>query len=407
MCGNTKKSSPRIAFGESGLENLHIAITTMRLEENLRIAITTIRLERRYLMKPITCMALILLVFLVLPFTYGGCGGGGGSSSTQGDNALEHISPEAAGYSSEELQDARQFAEESGIAAVMALYDGKAFFSWGNIAKNYWCHSIRKPFLSALYGIHFARGNLNLDATLEDLQIDDIPLSLTNAEKQAKVEHLLMSRSGVYHEAAAEAQIMIDTRPPRGSHPPDTFFYYNNWDFNALGTIFEQETGEGVFNAFKKEIADVVGMEDFNVNNCFYQYEWNKSMHPAYSFRMSARDMARFGVLYQRYGKWNGNQIIPEQWIDESTIPYSIMEETGGLGYGYMWAIIPEDSEIGQMIGYPGYYHTGAGGHALVIIPELKLVIVERFDTDHDWEDRGDAGFELGMMIIDARIDMF
>jgi CubicO group peptidase (beta-lactamase class C family) len=59
------------------------------------------------------------------------------------------------------------------------------------------------------------------------------------------------------------------------------------------------------------------------------------------------------------------------------------------------------------MIGYPGYYHTGAGGHALVIIPELKLVIVERFDTDHDWEDRGDAGFELGMMIIDARIDKF
>jgi hypothetical protein len=32
---------------------------------------------------------------------------------------------------------------------------------------------------------------------------------------------------------------------------------------------------------------------------------------------------------------------------------------------------------------------------------------VERFDTDHDWEDRGDAGFELGMMIIDARIDKF
>jgi CubicO group peptidase (beta-lactamase class C family) len=356
-------------------------------------------------MKPIAAKVLMSIFFLFLLFTSGGCSSGGGSSSTQGDNALEYISPEEAGYSSEKLEDARQYAEESGYAAVMALYDGKAFFSWGNIAKNYWCHSIRKPFLSALYGIHVARGNLNLDATLEDLHIDDIPPGLTDTEKQAKLEHLLMSRSGVYHEAAAEPQDMIDTRPERGSHPPDTFFYYNNWDFNTLGTIFEQETGEEIFNAFRKEIADVVGMEDFNVNSCHYQYEWDKSMHPAYLFRMSARDMARFGVLYQRYGNWKGLQIIPEQWIDESTIAYSIADDTSGIGYGYMWAIIPEDSEIGQMIGYPGYYHTGTGGHALVIIPELKLTIVERVDTDHEWEDPGDAGFELGMMIIDARID--
>jgi len=346
---------------------------------------------------------------LIFSFCIGflSCCSGGGSAPDRNVSGngqpLEYILPEAAGYSSEKLEDARQFAEESEIAAVMALYDGKVFFSWGNVTKNYWCHSIRKPFLSALYGIQAVQGNIDLDATLEDLHIDDIPPGLTNAEKQAKVEHLLMSRSGVYHEAAYEAQIMIDTRPPRGSHPPDTYFYYNNWDFNALGTIFEQETGEGIFNAFKKDIADVVGMEDFNVNNCHYQYEWDKSMHPAYRFRMSARDMARLGVLYQRNGSWKGLQIIPEQWIDESTIAYSMIDDTSGIGYGYMWAIIPEDSEIGQMIGYPGYYHTGAGGHALVIIPELKLVIVERYDTDHDWEDPGDAGFEMGMMIIDAR----
>ena len=342
--------------------------------------------------------------FIGFLFCCSGGGSGPGINDSGNGQPLASISPEAAGYSSQKLEAAGQFAEESGIAAAMALYDGKVFFSWGNIAINYWCHSIRKPFLSALYGIHIDRGNLNIDATLEDLQIDDIPPSLTSAEKQATVEHLLMSRSGVYHEAACEAQIMIDTRPPRGSHPPDTFFYYNNWDFNALGTIFEQETGERIFNAFKKEIADVVGMEDFDVDNCDYTYEWDKSMHPAYRFRMSARDMAKFGILYQRNGNWKGSQIISEQWIDESTTAYSDIDDTSGIGYGYMWAIIPEDSEIGQMIGYPGYYHTGAGGHALVIIPELKLIFVERFDTDNGWGDGGDAGLELGMMILDARI---
>jgi CubicO group peptidase (beta-lactamase class C family) len=197
---------------------------------------------------------------------------------------------------------------------------------------------------------------------------------------------------------------MIDERPARGSYAPDTYFYHNNWDVNALGTIFEQETGEDIFNAFKKEIADVVGMVDFGVDNTSYRYEWDKSLHPAYHFMMSARDMAKFGALYQKNGYWKGQQVIATDWIDESTMAYSTMENTNGLGYGYMWKIIPEDSEIGQMIGYPGYYHTGAGGHVLVIIPDLKLVIVERYDTQLDWDVPGAAGFELAMLILDARL---
>jgi hypothetical protein len=320
------------------------------------------------------------------------------------DNTLEWVAPEEAGWSSAELQAAHQFAIQSGCNAAMALYDGKVFFSRGNIHKNYEVDSIRKPFLSALYGIHFARGNINLDATLEDLHIDDITPGLTISEKQARVEHLLMSRSGVYHEAADEDQKMIDERPARGSHAPGSFFYYNNWDVNALGTIFEQETGEEICDAFKKEITDVVGMADFSIDNCFYQYEWDKSMHPAYHFKMSARDMAKFGALYQKNGRWKGLQIIASDWIDDSTMAYSTIDETTGVGYGYMWKIIPEDSEMGQMIGYPGYYYTGAGGDVLVIIPDLKLVIVERYDTDQDWDASGSAGFELTMLILDARL---
>ena len=320
------------------------------------------------------------------------------------DDTLESISPEDAGWSSAELQEADQFAIESGCQAVIALYDGKVFFSRGNIHKNYEVHSIRETFLSALYGIYLARGKLNQYATLADLHIDDITPGLTPAEKQAEVEHLLMSRSSVYHEAAAEDQTMINTRPARGSHAPDTFFYHNNWDVNALGTIFEQETGEEIFNAFKKEIADVVEMVDFSIDNGSYQYEWAKSLHPAYQFRMSARDMAKFGALYQKNGRWKGLQIIASDWIEDSTMAYSTMKNTDGLGYGYMWKIIPDDSEIGQMIGYPGYYHTGAGGHALVIIPDLKLVIVECYDTDQNWDEPGAAGFELAMLILEARL---
>ena len=60
--------------------------------------------------------------------------------------------------------------------------------------------------------------------------------------------------------------------------------------------------GEEIFNAFKEEIADILEMVDFSIDNTSYQYEWDKSSHPAYHFKMSARDMAKFGALYQKNG---------------------------------------------------------------------------------------------------------
>jgi CubicO group peptidase (beta-lactamase class C family) len=145
-------------------------------------------------------------------------------------------------------------------------------------------------------------------------------------------------------------------------------------------------------------------MEDFSIDNCHYQYEPEKSMHPAYKFRMSARDMARFGVICQKNGMWKNSRIIPSEWITESTTAYSVVDSTSGLAYGYMWMVFPEGSSMADMVGYPWYFHTGIGVHVLAIVPELKLVLVERFDTDGDWVDPGDVGIELGMMIINARI---
>ncbi len=332
--------------------------------------------------------------------------GSGRPQSQPAKSGLEVVTPESVGWSSQKLEEAKAFAEEINSAAVMVLYDGKVFISWGDAAKKYPIHSIRKPLLGALYGIYSSRGKINLDATLEELGIDDIPPSLTKEEKTATVSDLLKSRSGVYHEAAAETADMAAGRPQRGSHPHDTFWYYNNWDFNALGTIFEKMTGAKIFEAFKKEIADPIGMEDFSLDDCQYSYEKEKSQHPAYNFRMSARDMARFGLLYMRKGNWNGKQIIPEEWIEKSTQAYSIVSEQMGVGYGYLWNIVQPGSAFSNMIfsGKGGFYHTGVGIHTLAVIPDLKLVYIYRYDTDGDFKDPGQATIQLVSMIMNAKL---
>lgn len=320
----------------------------------------------------------------------------------QGKKNLEKISPEKAGWSSHKLNEAASVADTLGYSAIAILYDGKEMFSWGKVRKNYKCHSIRKAFLSALYGIYVDNGTIDLDLTIKDLGVDDIPPKLTEQEKKATIRHLLQARSGIYHPAAGETSDMEKARPERGSHPPGTFYYYNNWDFNVLGVIFEKLTGEKIFDAFKKDIADPIGMQDFDPSKCFYYWESEKSRHPKYAFRMSARDMARFGALYQKGGVWNGKRIISERWMRESTTPYS---EKDGAGFGYCWAILLEDTFLAKLVGGSGYFFSGLGVHSLVIIPELKYVLVIRMDTEKDFafpDRRGNL--KMYQMITEARI---
>jgi CubicO group peptidase (beta-lactamase class C family) len=302
-------------------------------------------------------------------------------------------------WSEDKLEAAAAYARQIGSAAVLLLHDGQVVFSYGDTRHKYMCHSIRKPFLGALYGIYAGKDFIDIEATLEELNIDDIPPSLTPAEKQATVRDLLLSRSGVYHQAAGEVQSMIDARPQRGSHPPGTFFYYNNWDFNALGTIFEQTTGKRIFEAFDEQIARRIGMVDFSPSDCSYKFERAKSEHPAYFLRMSARDMARFGLLYQNYGIWEGERVVPEKWIRESTTIYPVENPGGYDPYGYLWRISPEETQFGY-----GFYHTGLGVHVLAVMPEQKLVFVHRVDTDRDFDITWPEIRTLMEMIMGARI---
>src|SRR4029434_4997142 len=132
-----------------------------------------------------------------------------------------------------------------------------------------------------------------------------------------RVIDLLQARSGVYLPAAAEAKEMRDARPARASHAPGTFWYYNNWDFNVLGTIFRQATGEDIFKAIDQRIARPIGMQDYRPKDGVYGLEVY-SVHPAYGFRVSARDLARFGLLYLHRGRWRDKQLIPQSWVEAS-----------------------------------------------------------------------------------------
>jgi CubicO group peptidase (beta-lactamase class C family) len=271
-------------------------------------------------------------------------------------------------WSAEKLRAARVYSDTIKTAAVMIVQHGAVVDEWGETARKFNCHSIRKSLLGALYGIEAAAGRIDLKRTLGELGIDDNAPSLTPTEKRATVLDLLKARSGVYHPALYEATWMKALRPLRGSHPPGTFWYYNNWDFNALGTIFERQTETKLFEAFKNLVADPLEMQDYRLEDGEY-FTGPDSVHPAYPFRMTARDLARFGLLFLRQGAWHSRQIVPREWVRESTKSHS--DAGGGEGYGYLWWI-SRDS----------FSARGAGGHYVWVIPSMDLVVVHRVNTD-------------------------
>jgi CubicO group peptidase (beta-lactamase class C family) len=309
-------------------------------------------------------------------------------------------SPESMGWSSAKLAVAQAYAKRIGSAAVMVVDDGVVVAAWGDVTHKYFCHSMRKSLMSALYGIYVAEGRIDLTATLKDLGIDDLT-PLTEAEKTATVKDLLSARSGVYIEAAGEAASMKAMRPARGSHAPGTFWYYNNWDFNALGTIFDQLSGEkNIYTAFDKRIADPIGMQDYDPAEFSYSYE-PYSKHPYYGFRLSARDSARFGLLFLRNGRWGDQQVVPADWVRESTTPHSVIGPQSG--YGYMWWTGEGEGGFPNVDEGPGTYHaSGAYGQEIIVMPSRNLVVVHRVNSDAgDSVDETSIGTLL-WMILDA-----
>jgi len=281
--------------------------------------------------------------------------------------SLQHSFPLAKDWSFEKLSRAMLHAEEAGSTAVIVLHKGRLVLEWGKTTLRIKSHSVRKSLLSALYGVAVKRKLIDLSTTLAETGIDDRPPCLTADEKRANIADLLKARSGIYHPAAAETRSMKARRPSRGAFAPGEHWYYNNWDFNALGTLFERKTNLPMGRAFKEWIADPIGMQDFRPEDVHYQWE-PASIHPYYPFWITARDLARFGQLYLQQGKWKDTQILDADWVRESTTSYS---KTSSGGYGYMWWIHPKGA----------YYASGYMGQFVLVIPDRQVVIVNRVFT--------------------------
>lgn len=316
---------------------------------------------------------------------------------------LQYADVRQAGFDEQALRAVCEQTDSLRSGALMAVFRGHVILACGDVARPFEAHSVRKSLVSGLYGVAVDRREINLDATLAKFAIDELT-PLTEMERSATIRQVIAARSGVYLPAAY-APASQERRPARGSHPPGTHWFYNNWDFNVAGIVYEQATGEDLYQSFERRLAKPLGMEDWDATGGFRVYEPTKSRLPAHTFRISTRDLARFGQLYLQEGRWEERQLLPVDWVKESTLPHT--DDGDGTGYGYMWWTYQNDStftaKYPALGRYTFYRGLGTAEQGLWVIHDADLVVVHRADTDNGRTVGSDDHWKLVESILAAR----
>ena len=286
--------------------------------------------------------------------------------------------PSDLGFSDQELAHLTSFLETQNTQGLHVSVGGKEVFSYGDPSANGYIASVRKSVLAMLYGPYVADGTIDLDKTIGELGLTDVG-GLLDIEKRATIRHIISARSGVYHAASNGGDSAADA-PRRGTKQPGSFYLYNNWDFNAAGAIFEKLTGKDIFQALNDQFAMPLQFEDFDLATHQKSGNPERSKFLAYHMNLSARDLGRLGHFMLSKGRWQGDQIIPADWVDEMVLPHTPHSEMfpasfkdQGMQYGYMWWVLDDAS---LPLAYKGAY-AGRGhfGQYLAVIPALDMVV--------------------------------
>jgi CubicO group peptidase (beta-lactamase class C family) len=150
-------------------------------------------------------------------------------------------------------------------------------------------------------------------------------------------------------------------------HPGEKWAYRNGSVHVMAGIV------ERILRSSLDEIARQRLFEPMQIGR--WTWETDEQGHPLGSHGLSLRpqDMAKFGYLYLRGGRWNDLQLVPESWAEEST-RFQIERTEPGTQYGYLWW-------LSRAAGYAMYAAEGIGGQSIVVIPELDLVVVTTADV--------------------------
>jgi CubicO group peptidase (beta-lactamase class C family) len=242
--------------------------------------------------------------------------------------------------------------------------------------------SMAKSFTSALIGILVKEGKINITqpAPVPEWQAENDP------RHAITTENLLQQTSGlkfreVYHSYSNANNMLFnkaDMAAYTASQPlkitPGSRFYYSSGNSNILSRIVRTTVGEKNYHAFPySSLFHKIGMF-----HTLLEPDASGTYVGSSFIYASARDYARFGLLYLNDGVFNGERILPEGWVKKTVTAVAASEQKN---YGYQFWLNGQDENDPSKKEFPEapadmFYADGYGGQRIYIIPSMQLVIV-------------------------------
>ena len=264
--------------------------------------------------------------------------------------------------------------------------------------------STAKSIASTLIGMLVDEGKLALD---EPLSFDWLPENAGSAEtdprREITLRHVLNMSSGLYPVDSwgmeyatgsgfsywAGASSVDGARNRSLMREPGTFWDYENYD-TLLG-VYAMKKAIGDPQAYlevpRERLLDKIGMRNTYLStDRFGDFIMSSQIYT------TARDLARFGLLYAQNGMWKDERLISEEWIDFVRTPAPATSETGNFYGGQFWLVPDDRTDVPKS----AYSTAGNRGQFVVIVPSHDVVIVRRgLDYGRQGFDRWDMTREV------------
>jgi CubicO group peptidase (beta-lactamase class C family) len=237
-------------------------------------------------------------------------------------DSLPRSTPEAQGISSAAIREFIETADEKvdSMHSFMLLRHGhvvaEAWWQPESADKPHVLWSLSKSFTSTAVGLAVAEGKLSIDDPVLKFFPEDAPKNPSANLKAIRVRDLLTMNTGHQDEANLKdethwVKAFLAHAVP---HKPGTHFRYNTPATYMLSAIVQKVTGQTVLEYLTPRLFEPLGIQNPRWDTC----PQGRSIG-GYGLFLRTEDIAKFGQLYLQKGKWNGKQLLPEEWIDQAT----------------------------------------------------------------------------------------
>ena len=298
------------------------------------------------------------------------------------EQAFVRATPESQGISSDlfaALLRELDASKDTEMHHFMALRHGKVICecNFAPYPKGMWhiTHSMCKSITGMAIGMLIEEGKLKLDENIYDIFSDQINALSKIFRPVITVENLLTMTSGVTFNESG----IVSGNDWLGSFlnasvngKPGTEFQYNSLNTYVLSAIVTKRTGETLTEYLTPRLFGPLGITKYYWETCP-----KGIIKGGWGLFLCAEDMAKLGQLYLQKGKWNGQQLVSEYWIEISTARH-LKTQNDTYGYGYqLW-----------MEQRPGSFeYNGMLGQNVIIYPDMDMVLVTNAGNKEMFQD--------------------